>query len=105
MEPTPGVTVRFLSGEICEQRSDTPNGAAWGFSTLVGPEPLENSATRPLLNRAVWVQGLNVLGLVVQLPGNIQAWKLLSCDICTEPWMPSEAHGDSHPHSDTHKRE
>lgn len=44
-----------------------------------------------------------MLGRVVQMRGNVQVWKLLSGDICTEPWMLSEAHGDSHPHSDTQR--
>lgn len=44
MEPTLGVTVGFLSSEVCEQRSDIPNRAAWGLSTLLGPKALETFA-------------------------------------------------------------
>lgn len=59
VEPTLGVTVGFLSGEVCEQRSHAPD--KWDRA----------SATSEWRN--LQVQGLTGLGLVVPLPGNIQA--------------------------------
>lgn len=40
----------FLSREMCEQRSDIPNRAAWGLSPLLGPKALETLAAPEQMN-------------------------------------------------------
>lgn len=69
MELTPGVS-GFLSREVWEQRSDAPDRGCLG-AFCSGLEALEASAVFD--QRNLRVQGLNRLGLVVQLPGNLQA--------------------------------
>lgn len=100
-EPAPG-DGGFLLREVCELKSDAPDRFAWrgterGMVLWEAPEAREACPGQRRLS-----PGSERLGLVGQRPGNMWTAPRLR-PVCIEPWVSSEAHGDSHPQGDTQR--